>query len=138
MALKANRTEMIDQLGGLQTQLNEFMTMFQDHLADFQTLSTQVQTIQAGGGGGGSAGVPSLPAETQACTCAICADDAEGFCVPWGNSSACDCLLDEPSTSAPFRQEFDFVQTPPCCRPEWPANLRLVQVSLQPEGLPVS
>ena len=82
--------------------------------------------------------MPILPSETEACTCAICADDADGFCVPWGNSSACDCVLDEPSTSAPFRQEFDFVQTPPCCRPEWPADLRLVQVSLQPEGLPVS
>ena len=63
VALKANRTEMIDQLGGLQTQLNEFMTKFQDHLADFQTLSTQVQTIQAGGvgGGGGGAGDEAPP-----------------------------------------------------------------------------
>ena len=91
MALKANRTEMVDQLGAIQTQLTEFMTMFQDHLADFQTLSTQVQTIQAGGGevgGGGAAGVPSLPAEIEACTCAICTDDGAGFCAPWGKSSA--------------------------------------------------
>eukprot|EP01045_Picozoa_sp_COSAG04_P051067 COSAG04_NODE_21024_length_381_cov_1.262411_1_plen_106_part_10 len=103
LSLKVNATEMADlmnRLGNIETQLSNILTMLDGKadLADFQTLNSQVQTIQAGGGGGG-AGVPILPSETEACTCAICADDHDGFCVPWGNSSACDCVLDEPSTS---------------------------------------
>eukprot|EP01043_Picozoa_sp_COSAG02_P016429 COSAG02_NODE_722_length_18047_cov_5.952803_6_plen_1621_part_00 len=103
---------------------------------------------------GGTSALPSPVEEALACTCELCADKLctvqacqDGFCsgelcndelrreggelcVPWGNRTACDCILDPANSSDPFRQEFPVTQTAPdCCRPEWSASASVFQTT---------
>ena len=77
-------------------------------------------------------GIADSVQERGTCVCATCADQPQGGCEPWQNfSTPCDCILDGPSTTAPFRQGWETVQDPPCCRPEWSQQVSASQISFE-------